>query len=168
MGEHVLSERLGILPGFPTNTLQLVQVIRSGIPASSVDSVCSALRLSQAELASLVDIPLRTLSRRKREGALNSEESAKIIRLARIIERADEVFESRDLAIDWMELFTQPSAPGFSPYRDWQRRTNHHRRPALPLICLIRKCQVTSPCCASNSDLGATEPRSRIPDMSGL
>ncbi|MCL4526580.1 MAG: DUF2384 domain-containing protein [Gammaproteobacteria bacterium] len=102
MVEHVLLERSGILPGFPTNTLQLVQVIRSGIPASSVDSVCSVLHLSQAELASLLDIPLRTLSRRKREGALNSEESAKIIRLARVIERAGEVFESRDLAIDWL------------------------------------------------------------------
>ena len=103
MVEHVLSERPGILPGFPTNTLQLVQVIRSGIPASSVDSVCSVLHLSQAELASLLDIPLRTLSRRKREGALNSEESAKIIRLARVIERAGELFESLDLAIDWLK-----------------------------------------------------------------
>ncbi|MBU2774246.1 DUF2384 domain-containing protein [Acidithiobacillus ferrooxidans] len=103
MVEHVLLERSGILPGFPTNTLQLVQVIRSGIPASSVDSVCSVLHLSQSELASLLDIPLRTLSRRKREGALNSEESAKIIRLARVIERAGEVFESRDLAIDWLK-----------------------------------------------------------------
>lgn len=102
MVKHVLLERSGVLPGFPRNTLQLVQVIRSGIPASSVDSVCSALHLSQAELASLLDIPLRTLSRRKREGALNSEESAKIIRLARTIERADEVFEGRDLAIDWL------------------------------------------------------------------
>jgi putative toxin-antitoxin system antitoxin component (TIGR02293 family) len=34
---------------------------------------------------------------------LNSEESAKVVRLARIIERTEDVFESLDLAIDWLK-----------------------------------------------------------------
>jgi len=59
--------------------------------------------MSQAELSAALGIPERTLSRRKREGKLNSEESAKLIRLARVIERAEEVFEDFDSAIDWLK-----------------------------------------------------------------
>jgi putative toxin-antitoxin system antitoxin component (TIGR02293 family) len=92
-----------VLPVLPDSPLQWVQVIRQGISSSSVDSLSAALRISQAELASLLGIPYRTLARRKNEGMLNSEESAKVVRLARIIERTEDVFESLDLAIDWLK-----------------------------------------------------------------
>jgi len=59
-------------------------------------------------------IPERTLARRKREGKLNSEESSKLVRLARVIERAEEVFEEFDLAIDWLKS-NNPSLAGFTP-----------------------------------------------------
>ena len=44
--------------------------------------------LSQAELAQALDIPERTLARRKREGVLSREESEKLLRLARTVARA--------------------------------------------------------------------------------
>ena len=81
-----------VLATSPSSPLQWVQVIRHGIPSSSVDSLSASLRISQTELASLLGIPYRTLARRKREGILNSEESAKMVRLARVIERAEVVF----------------------------------------------------------------------------
>ena len=46
-------------------------VIRRGIPASAVDALTRLTHLSQAELASAVGIPERTLARRKREVNLN-------------------------------------------------------------------------------------------------
>jgi putative toxin-antitoxin system antitoxin component (TIGR02293 family) len=57
-------------------------------------------RISRAELAAALGIPERTLARRKREGLLSSEESAKLVRLARVVQRAEEVFE--DLVLRWI------------------------------------------------------------------
>ena len=45
---------------------------------------------------------------------LNSEESAKVIRLARIIERADDVFDSLDKAVDWLKT-RNSSLSGLTP-----------------------------------------------------
>ena len=59
--------------------------------------------MSQAELAEALDIPERTLARRKREGILSREESAKLLRLARVAARAAEVFEDLDLALAWLK-----------------------------------------------------------------
>ena len=92
-----------VLPITPLSPLDWVSIIRRGIPSSAIDSLTKFTRLSQAELSAALGIPERTLARRKREGILNSEESAKLIRLARVIERAEEVFEDFDAAIDWLK-----------------------------------------------------------------
>jgi putative toxin-antitoxin system antitoxin component (TIGR02293 family) len=55
------------------------------------------------ELAAALAIPDRTLARRKREGRFNSEETAKLVRLARVIARAEETFEDLDAARDWLK-----------------------------------------------------------------
>jgi putative toxin-antitoxin system antitoxin component (TIGR02293 family) len=68
-----------------------------------LDALTSALRISQAELATALSIPDRTLARRKKEGMFNSEESAKLVRLARVAKRAEEVFEGLDVALDWLK-----------------------------------------------------------------
>ena len=78
-------------------------MVRQGIPAAAVDSLREATRMSHAELAQVLGIPARTLARRKREGVLSSEESAKVLRLARVIGRANEVFESASAALDWLK-----------------------------------------------------------------
>ncbi len=43
------------------------------------------------------------MARRRRMGSLNSEESGKIVRLARVVELAEEVFESLEAAVDWLK-----------------------------------------------------------------
>jgi putative toxin-antitoxin system antitoxin component (TIGR02293 family) len=92
-----------VLKKKPTSVLDWVQVIRNGLPAAAIDSLLGAIQLSQAELASAVGIPERTLARRKREGVLSSEESAKVLRLARVASRANEVFESSESSIHWLK-----------------------------------------------------------------
>ncbi len=103
-----------VLPITPRSPLDWVSVIRRGIPSSAVDSLTKFTRLSQAELSATLGIPERTLARRKREGKLNSEESAKLVRLARVIERAEEVFEDFNSAIDWLKS-TNTSLAGSTP-----------------------------------------------------
>lgn len=91
------------LPSRPRTPLQWVSLIRQGIPSVAVDSLTRTLRISQAELGAALSIPDRTLVRRKREGILNSEESAKLVRLARVVKRAEEVFEDLEAALDWLK-----------------------------------------------------------------
>jgi putative toxin-antitoxin system antitoxin component (TIGR02293 family) len=103
-----------ILPHTPHSPLEWVSVIRRGIPSAAVDALTKLTRMSQAELAASLGIPERTLARRKREGKLNSEESAKLIRLARAITRAEEVFEDMNRAVDWLRS-VNPSLAGATP-----------------------------------------------------
>lgn len=91
-----------VLGARPRSPLDWVEVVRRGIPAAAVGSLTSKLGLTQAELAGILGISERTLVRRKKEGTLSSEESGKVVRLARVVERATEVFEDFDAARDWL------------------------------------------------------------------
>jgi putative toxin-antitoxin system antitoxin component (TIGR02293 family) len=87
----------------PQSTLDWIKVIRQGIPASAFGAMTKAINLSSSELARTLGIPERTLARRKREGILSSEESAKLVRLARAVGRANEVFEDPEAALHWLK-----------------------------------------------------------------
>jgi putative toxin-antitoxin system antitoxin component (TIGR02293 family) len=83
--------------------LDWVLVIRQGLSSAAVDSLANTIRVTQSELAAVLGIPERTLARRKKEGTLNSVESAKLLRLARVVVRAKEIFEDLDSALDWLK-----------------------------------------------------------------
>lgn len=87
----------------PRSAIQWIELIRKGIPASAIDALAQSARLTHAELASALGIPERTLARRKAEGVLTSEESAKFVRFARVLARATEVFEGLEPAQDWLK-----------------------------------------------------------------
>jgi putative toxin-antitoxin system antitoxin component (TIGR02293 family) len=92
-----------VLHPLPRSVLDWVSVIRQGISAAAVDTLTRGVRISRAELATALGISERTLARRKREGLLSSEESAKLVRLARVVQRAEEVFEDLGAAVDWLK-----------------------------------------------------------------
>lgn len=92
-----------VLPNHPRTALQWIAVIRRGIPSAASESLAKRLRMTQSEIAASLGIPERTLARRKKEGMFNSEESAKLVRLARVVERAGEVFEDLGAALDWLK-----------------------------------------------------------------
>ncbi|HYS84682.1 MAG TPA: antitoxin Xre/MbcA/ParS toxin-binding domain-containing protein [Bradyrhizobium sp.] len=100
--ESLLGGR-SVLHAKPRAALDWVAVIRQGISSAAVDVLTGTLRVTQAELALALGIPVRTLARRKTEGTLNSEESAKLVRLARVVQRAEQVFEDLDAALDWLK-----------------------------------------------------------------
>ncbi len=92
-----------VLRATPRTALDWIELIRRGIPAAALDHLLKVLQMSQSDFANLLGIPERTLARRKRLGTLTSEESAKLLRLARVMVRATEVFEDSDTALDWLK-----------------------------------------------------------------
>lgn len=95
-GERLLHAR-------PRVATEWVALVRRGLPSASVDALARQTRITQAELARALAIPERTLARRKREGVLSPDESAKVVRLARVVERAEAVFEDQGAALDWLQ-----------------------------------------------------------------
>lgn len=95
-GEAVLHARPRVL-------MDWIPLVRQGLPSASVDAVVRITRISQSELAQALSIPERTLARRKREGTLSPEESAKLLRFARVVERAEAVFENTEAALNWLQ-----------------------------------------------------------------
>lgn len=92
-----------VLQARPRTSLDWVALIRQGISSAAVDVLAKAIHLTRSELAAALGIPERTLARRKKEGTLSSEESAKLVRLARVVGRAEEVFEDLDAARNWLK-----------------------------------------------------------------
>lgn len=95
-GEAVLRVRPRVL-------MDWIPLVRQGLPAASVDALLRLTRITQAELARALAIPERTMARRKREGALSPEESAKLVRFARTVERAETVFDDAPAALAWLQ-----------------------------------------------------------------
>ena len=95
-GEAVLRVRPRVL-------MYWIPLVRQGLPAASVDALLRLTRITQAELANALAIPERTMARRKREGALSPEESAKLVRFARTVERAETVFDDAPAALAWLQ-----------------------------------------------------------------
>lgn len=100
--ENLLDGR-GVSHRKPRSALDLVEAIRQGVPAAAIDSLRKAIQVSQTDFARALGIPERTLARRKREGKLSPDESAKMLRLARIVRRAGEVFENPEAALHWLK-----------------------------------------------------------------
>jgi len=93
----------GVLKGCPRSSLDWVAIVREGLPARVLDALAKNLELTRSELAGALGIAERTLARRRKEGVFTAEESAKLLRLARVAWRAVDVFENNELALDWLK-----------------------------------------------------------------
>ena len=92
-----------VLHAQPVAVLDWIPLVRRGLPAASVEAITRLTRTAQSELARALAIPERTLARRKREGLLSADESAKLVRFARVVERAEGVFEGGAPALAWLK-----------------------------------------------------------------
>jgi putative toxin-antitoxin system antitoxin component (TIGR02293 family) len=75
------------------DTVGLVDRIQAGLSYAALERFQRNISLSNAELGRLLQIPLRTLSRRKEEGRLQPDESDRLVRSARLFVRTLELFE---------------------------------------------------------------------------
>ena len=87
--------------------------IREGLPFSSLEAVMSRFQLNRDEVSSALDLPPRTLARRKQERRLRPSESDRLFRLARIAAQASEVLGNEVKASRW--LHTPNRALGGKP-----------------------------------------------------
>ena len=93
----------GYLPSAMASPRQTIEAIRDGLPAEAFDWLKSELGLTVGELARVVHVSRRTISRRKKEGTLKPDESERVLRLIRLYQRAAEVLGGRDEARAWMQ-----------------------------------------------------------------
>jgi putative toxin-antitoxin system antitoxin component (TIGR02293 family) len=85
-------------------------LIRKGMPQSALYHVKKKFDLSDETLASIIGASLRTVARRrvvsqkenKPPARLSPVESDRLYRFARILALAEDVFESREDAIEWL------------------------------------------------------------------
>lgn len=70
------------------DTSELVRQVSDGFPYGVLDHLRESVGLSVGSLARLLDINTRTLARRKGEGRLNTGESDRVLRLARVYANA--------------------------------------------------------------------------------
>lgn len=81
--------------------LRTIAAVERGLPLRIITSFLQH-GLSRREIAQII-IPERTLKhRRSRKQALSAEESDRALRAARILARAESVFEDRESALRWM------------------------------------------------------------------
>lgn len=93
----------GVLKARPRSSLDWIAIVREGLPARVLDALAGNLGLTRTELGAALGIAERTLARRRKEGVFTAEESAKLLRLARVARRATEVFEKSEPAVDWLK-----------------------------------------------------------------
>ena len=79
------------------------QRVSEGLSPLLLERVRSQLGLSYVELSRILQIPQRTLARRKTEDKLSPDESERVLRIARLAEMATSVFGSSEEASAWMK-----------------------------------------------------------------
>ncbi len=102
-----------VVGGDATAGVDLVRLVRRGLPVGAVQFVLDSGVLSSAELDRIV-LPRRTLANRRRLGTLTPEQSDRLVRVARVIAAAEETFGSREKAGTWLRRPTTVLA-GESP-----------------------------------------------------
>jgi putative toxin-antitoxin system antitoxin component (TIGR02293 family) len=84
----------------------LVSAVREGIPAARFDALKELLGVSTERLTDVVGISPSTLSRRRKRGRFDKDESERILRIARIALRAVGVLGGPENARKWL---TEPA-----------------------------------------------------------
>ncbi len=90
--------------------LDVVHLVRRGLPVEAVQFVLDSGRLTSSEMDSIV-LPRKTLANRRRLGNLTPEQSDRLIRVARVLACAEETFGSQQKAAIWLRRPTS-ALPG--------------------------------------------------------
>lgn len=86
----------------PTPT-EVRERIRRGLPYRSLESVRERLRLSVPEAADVLQMPTRTMARRRQTRKLGPDESDRLYRIARVAGQAVAVFGAEEKATTWLQ-----------------------------------------------------------------
>lgn len=111
-GPHAYVILLGLDTFDPPDLLRAVQ---KGLSYRTFERFRRNTTLSFECVSDLIDIPRRTMTRRKRDGRFLPDESDRLLRASRLFGRALELFEGdRNAATDWLTT-PQPALGGAVP-----------------------------------------------------
>ena len=95
-------EYVNILGLRATTTLEILKRVEAGVSFKCVERFQRRVALPVGEVAALLQIPPRTLTRRKSEGRLQPDESDRLLRASRLFQLATDLFEGDiDMARAW-------------------------------------------------------------------
>jgi putative toxin-antitoxin system antitoxin component (TIGR02293 family) len=86
----------------PSSAVKAAELVRSGLKFKGIYKLAGVTALTMEELQQALDIPARTFSRRKAEKRFSSEESERLLRLARIVAHAQEVLGDEQAVHGWL------------------------------------------------------------------
>ena len=89
--------------GIADSPATVVARIRRGMPMAEFDALAEWLAMPDDQLAPLLGISRATLHRRRKSGHLESPESERIVRFARLLGRAVEVLGDEPTAREWLK-----------------------------------------------------------------
>ncbi|MCI4679843.1 DUF2384 domain-containing protein [Rhodoblastus acidophilus] len=81
--------------------VRLLDKIREGFPVGAVQHIVDSGRLNLSEVDQVV-LPRKTLANRRKVGALTADQSDRLLRVARVIAAAEEVFGNAEKAHVWL------------------------------------------------------------------
>ncbi len=97
------------------DTRKLLKSVEEGLSFSAFERFQRNIDLPVAALTQFVQIPLRTLTRRKEQGRLQPDESDRLLRASRIFGKALELFEGDSGAARLWLSDSQPALGGAIP-----------------------------------------------------
>jgi putative toxin-antitoxin system antitoxin component (TIGR02293 family) len=97
------------------DALAVYQHVRKGLAYSALARFQRNTGLPASAVSQLIQIPTRTLTRRKAEGKLTPEESDRLMRASRVFGRAMELFEGDGNAARLWLMGPQPALGGLVP-----------------------------------------------------
>jgi len=93
----------------------LMRTVQRGIAYRAFERLRRNTSLSVDRLIDLINLPRRTLTRRKADGRFRPDESDRLLRAARLFGKALQLFEGdRDAAVEWLTR-AQPALGGGVP-----------------------------------------------------
>jgi putative toxin-antitoxin system antitoxin component (TIGR02293 family) len=80
----------------------IIDEARTGFPYATLEALATRFEIPQETLVRVLNLPPRTLARRKKARRLSANESDRLLRLARVAARAEEVLGSQERAGAWL------------------------------------------------------------------
>jgi putative toxin-antitoxin system antitoxin component (TIGR02293 family) len=82
----------------------VIEKVQSGLPVSMFSMLGQKFTMSEQALSETVSISKRTLTRRKKDGRLSPTESERVLRLAKLFDKATQVFGNKEsVAAGWFK-----------------------------------------------------------------
>ncbi len=92
----------GMRSASPPTAAALIESAKKGLPLAELELLRASLDFPMDRLAPLLGISKATLHRRKAAGRLDSSESDRVLRFARLLGKAIEVLETLENARSWL------------------------------------------------------------------